>query len=215
MYEFGTPEYHDYIPDHIRKPGSRSVIVVDVHKVGSVSIIDYLRAHTHPISTQANLNDSFQSCGYTIPYYDFRGNRSMLLENMVRREQADLLFEQEHPGADLHQPDGTGRAEKGMRAYWVKTNMTSVDGLEGVREAPFARKVPQSAWTLEAFKREEAARKRAGTDKSTKGEVTELGVKTAALHQLVWTSIDAKLLVAFSFGVLTTAIFMKLGSRIP
>lgn len=139
----------------------------------------------------------------------------MLLENMLRREQADLLFEQEHPGADPHQPDGMGRAEKGMRAYWVKTNKTSVDGLEGVREAPFARKVPQSTWTLDAFKREEAARKRDGAGKSangTAGEVREADVMTATEHQLVRTTIDAKLLVGFSLGVLTTAILMMLGS---
>lgn len=139
----------------------------------------------------------------------------MLLENMVRREQADLLFEQEHPGADPHQPDGMGRAEKGMRAYWVKTNKTSVDGLEGVREAPFARKVPQSTWTLDAFKREEAARTGATAGRSENGaagEVREAYMKTATEHQLVRTTIDAKLLVGFSLGVLTTAMLMMLGS---
>lgn len=36
-YEFGTPEYEMRIPLEKRKPGSRAVIVVDVHKVGSVS----------------------------------------------------------------------------------------------------------------------------------------------------------------------------------
>ena len=37
VYEYGTPEYEELIPQETRKPGSRSVIMVDVHKVGSVS----------------------------------------------------------------------------------------------------------------------------------------------------------------------------------
>lgn len=37
FYEYGTPEYNEYIPIATRKPGSRAAIVIDVHKVGSVS----------------------------------------------------------------------------------------------------------------------------------------------------------------------------------
>jgi len=36
FYEFGTPEYNQYITPDIRTPGSRAVIVIDVHKVGTV-----------------------------------------------------------------------------------------------------------------------------------------------------------------------------------
>ena len=37
IYEFGTPEYEKLIPPENRRPGSRAAIVIDVHKVGSVS----------------------------------------------------------------------------------------------------------------------------------------------------------------------------------
>jgi hypothetical protein len=36
VYEFGTPEFNNFIPPESRKPGTRTVIVVDVHKVGTV-----------------------------------------------------------------------------------------------------------------------------------------------------------------------------------
>jgi hypothetical protein len=36
VYEFGTPEYDYFIPASTRKAGSRAVIVIDVHKVGTV-----------------------------------------------------------------------------------------------------------------------------------------------------------------------------------
>lgn len=37
VYEVGTPEYDSFIPKDHRKPGSRAVIKVNIHKVGFVS----------------------------------------------------------------------------------------------------------------------------------------------------------------------------------
>lgn len=36
VFEFGTPEYEELLPAGKRQPGSRAVIWVDVHKVGTV-----------------------------------------------------------------------------------------------------------------------------------------------------------------------------------
>ncbi|KAF7973125.1 hypothetical protein HWV62_16162 [Athelia sp. TMB] len=63
VHEFGTPEYDALIPPHERKPGSRSAIVIDVHKVGT-------------------------SCGYAVPLYAFQAHRTKLLAFFARREQA-------------------------------------------------------------------------------------------------------------------------------
>jgi hypothetical protein len=41
FHEFGTPEYHAYLPHGQRNPGSRAVIVIKVHMVGTVSIPSY------------------------------------------------------------------------------------------------------------------------------------------------------------------------------
>ena len=37
VHEYGSEEYFKYIPRGDRHPGSRAVIVVDIHKVGTVS----------------------------------------------------------------------------------------------------------------------------------------------------------------------------------
>lgn len=36
VHEYGTPEYNTLIPAEIRKPGSRSAIVVDIYQVSTV-----------------------------------------------------------------------------------------------------------------------------------------------------------------------------------
>lgn len=38
FYEYGSDEYRSFIPEDTRLPGSRAVIVVDIHKVGTVRL---------------------------------------------------------------------------------------------------------------------------------------------------------------------------------
>ncbi|TFK48054.1 hypothetical protein OE88DRAFT_1665129 [Heliocybe sulcata] len=65
VHEFGTPEYFSFVPPEKRTPGSRSVIVVDVHKVGT-------------------------SCGFGVPFYEYIGHREKLLNVSIVHEQRDL-----------------------------------------------------------------------------------------------------------------------------
>ncbi|KZT24400.1 hypothetical protein NEOLEDRAFT_1135235 [Neolentinus lepideus HHB14362 ss-1] len=65
VHEFGSPEYSSYAPPANRTPGSRSVIVVDVHKVGT-------------------------SCGFGVPFYEFIGHRETLLNTASMFEKRDL-----------------------------------------------------------------------------------------------------------------------------
>lgn len=37
VFEFGSPEYNELLPEDQRQPGSRAIIWIDIHKVGSVS----------------------------------------------------------------------------------------------------------------------------------------------------------------------------------
>ncbi|KDQ23187.1 hypothetical protein PLEOSDRAFT_1024841, partial [Pleurotus ostreatus PC15] len=64
VYEYGTPEYEELLPPSVRKPGSRAVIMVDVYKVGT-------------------------SCGYAVPYYDFKGHRSKLVDMSIPMQNLD------------------------------------------------------------------------------------------------------------------------------
>uniref|UniRef100_A0A0W0G3N5 Pyridoxamine 5'-phosphate oxidase putative domain-containing protein n=1 Tax=Moniliophthora roreri TaxID=221103 RepID=A0A0W0G3N5_MONRR len=62
VYEFETPEYNDLIPPEKRKPGSRSVIMVDVHKVA-------------------------KSCGYAIPFFESKSHRNKLIQWVTPKEK--------------------------------------------------------------------------------------------------------------------------------
>jgi hypothetical protein len=55
VFESGTPAYESFVTEHKVDtiPGSRSIIVVDIHQVGT-------------------------SCGFSVPYYDFKEHRPIL-----------------------------------------------------------------------------------------------------------------------------------------
>lgn len=107
---------------------------------------------------------------------------------MTRCENADVAFEPELFSNDPH----NARAEKGMRNYWIEKNSLSIDGLPGVQIAPFAKETPRSGWSLEHKKQP---------------SLSENGL---AIRKTARVDISAKLIVAFSLGALTTAIFMRL-----
>ncbi|KAJ7708321.1 hypothetical protein B0H17DRAFT_1032199 [Mycena rosella] len=100
VYEYGTPEYNTFVPAESRKPGSRSVILIDVHKVST-------------------------SCGYAVPFFDFKAHRTRLLAWATKKESIDVA------SADAH-----GSSE-GLVGYWNKANLKSLDGLTGLVTAPF------------------------------------------------------------------------------
>lgn len=62
--ENGTPEFQAFAAEHDVKtiPGMRSIIIVDVHQVGS-------------------------SCGFSVPYYDFRAHRQILNDHFRKMEE--------------------------------------------------------------------------------------------------------------------------------
>ena len=64
VYESGTGEFDSFISKHDVKtiPGTRSIIVVDVHQVGS-------------------------SCGFSVPYYEFKGHRQVLNDHFRKKEE--------------------------------------------------------------------------------------------------------------------------------
>jgi len=64
FHEYGSEEYARYIPGATRFPGSRAVVIVDVHKVGT-------------------------SCGYAVPFYQFLAHRTLLLDRFNERERPD------------------------------------------------------------------------------------------------------------------------------
>jgi hypothetical protein len=113
VHEFGTPEYDQYISPEKRQAGSRAVIVIDVHKVSTVCLTPCHSA-THIIT------HFYKSCGYAVPFYEFKGHRTQLLEYMAKREDAPT-------------------PETSIYAYWSGKNAKSIDGLPGLLFAPDAK----------------------------------------------------------------------------
>ncbi|KAJ3794860.1 hypothetical protein GGU11DRAFT_794440 [Lentinula aff. detonsa] len=107
VHEFGTPEYNELLPPALRKPGSRAVIIIDVEKVGT-------------------------SCGYGVPFFEFKGHRDTYYNVASRFEQADLAAQQE----DTVKPaDIDSFPQKGLRHYFLTHNSSSIDGLIGLTVA--------------------------------------------------------------------------------
>ncbi|KAJ4490550.1 hypothetical protein J3R30DRAFT_3278074 [Lentinula aciculospora] len=115
VYEFGTPEYNELLPPDLRKPGSRAVIMVDVEKVGT-------------------------SCGYGVPFFEFKGHRDTYYNVASRFEQADFSAQQTETMPEPP-PNLDSLPPKGLRHYFLSHNATSIDGLTGLttaHEAPRA-----------------------------------------------------------------------------
>ncbi|KAF9940228.1 hypothetical protein BGZ67_008139 [Mortierella alpina] len=87
-----SPEYNKLMQEQFkdsdiyRASGKRGIIMIDVRKVGT-------------------------SCGYAVPYYDYQGQRDVLVKAFSKRDEATV------------------------KEYWKTKNGFSLDGLPGMRHA--------------------------------------------------------------------------------
>jgi len=105
VYEFGNPEYEKYLPLDVRQPGSRAIIMIDIHKVGT-------------------------SCSFSIPFYTYKAPRMLLHRRAANKESMDIHAEAKCPEAQ--EPP---RPYGGMKGYWKNKNARSIDGLPGLAVA--------------------------------------------------------------------------------
>ncbi|KAF8939715.1 hypothetical protein BGZ58_008904 [Dissophora ornata] len=86
----GSSEFNQILEDHYagselyKAKGKRAIIMVDVRKVGT-------------------------SCGYAVPFFDFKGPRPTLVNFWAKKDEA------------------------GVKEYWLEKNKYSLDGLPGMR----------------------------------------------------------------------------------
>ncbi|OSX68132.1 hypothetical protein POSPLADRAFT_1129625 [Postia placenta MAD-698-R-SB12] len=163
VYEFGTPEYEALLPLETRRPGSRSAVVVDVHKVGT-------------------------SCGFAVPLYTFKAHRPMLLDFGAKLEENELKA-------------AAGTEEKaggvGLKAYWVKENLQSLDGLPAMRAAHLSEVMPRhipanGEWGKGA----------------RDGGVDADGSEVASVRKNTNEEM-VRLVLAFSMGIAVAAVYVK------
>lgn len=93
--ENGTPEWRTFIHTHNVPviPGSRSIIKINVHQCAT-------------------------SCGFSVPYYDFKGHRPILDDHFVKKEKKYLATRDE---------------KESMEYYWAWKSQLSIDGLPGMK----------------------------------------------------------------------------------
>jgi len=113
VHEYGTPQYNKFIPPTSRKPGSRSVIFIDVYQVGS-------------------------SCGYGVPLYDFAMHRTQLQRFAIRAENNSRALAASRDQQGVEKVKKSAAVPFTLDEYWLAENMRSVDGLTGLVTAPDA-----------------------------------------------------------------------------
>ncbi|KAI1302300.1 hypothetical protein EDD11_005635 [Mortierella claussenii] len=90
VIRLGTPEFNRLLETQYKgsllydASGKRSIIMIDVRKVGT-------------------------SCGYSVPFYEYKGERLTLINSFSKRDEAAI------------------------KEYWMTANKYSLDGLPGMR----------------------------------------------------------------------------------
>lgn len=147
MHEYGTPEYHTLISPETRRPGSRAAIVIDVYQVSTVNTAcSFISVSISPALSPCRA--AWQSCGFAVPLYNFVIHRTQLLRFMALQEKAerDNALLRDKTGCQMDPPKNS------LRAYWLRKNMKSLDGLPGLLTAPDAivDDIPQNNFDKDA-----------------------------------------------------------------
>lgn len=210
MYEFGTPEYKKLLPLDKRQPGSRAVIWVDVHKVGTVRI--YLSIALQPFRAFTDCCFSFifdqfelQSCGFSIPFFDYNRPRNKLHRIAAMQEQKDY----DHSVQKDSGPSGSSNGPQGLKHWWRNNNVKSIDGLPGL-EVAYTSSQPLGDW-------KNSGKVWPADDESIKSKSKENG-GSAKVISLVSTGQGlgwdlGKVLVGFGAGLVVSSVisrFMKI-----
>ncbi|KAG6856523.1 hypothetical protein H0H87_003611 [Tephrocybe sp. NHM501043] len=158
VHEFGTPEYNALLPEGTRHPGSRAAIALDVFKVAT-------------------------TCGYSVPFYEFKAHRTQLLEWAAKKEAADRDAELTVGYSSATSP----HVQTGMKRWWEERNTTSLDGLQGVVTAHVSDEV---------FTSRPIAKKSP--------------LETISIPSKISRAFDFKIVVAFFAGILATYFYHRL-----
>ncbi|KAJ2918100.1 hypothetical protein MD484_g2312, partial [Candolleomyces efflorescens] len=203
VYEFGTPEYDALLPAEKRQPGSRAVIWIDVHKVGS-------------------------SCGYSIPFFTYKGPRMRLHRFFINKEQQDFDFSCQQLESSSSISDSSSSMvvvpsqvsttpsakspelpdSQGMKNYWRLKNLKSQDGLPGLL---FAYTSPKA---LGDWRGRGISFKPDDESIPTPSESKTSGRSLVAIFASEKVVADVgKVLVGFGAGVLVTGMFARLWAK--
>ena len=130
VFERGSPDFDRLLPegDERRLPGTRAIIWVDIHKVAT-------------------------SCGYSVPYYSYEGERLQLDEYYLKAEDSEL---------------DAGGIPTLVRQSWNWCNVASIDNMPGLKLVTEDKTAVPVPFKLPVQEQGEVLlRRRAATNKST------------------------------------------------
>lgn len=153
VHEFGTPEYNEYIPPSNRKAGSRAIIVIDIHKVGT-------------------------SCGFGVPLYKYETQRTILERWCDGMENFDRDSKPQQAPPPYDESGALVKDPRGIKTWWTVENLASFDGLPALRSAHDSSVPPINTFDKKAphpsLAQIRAAEKKAAEPKSSSGEALRL-----------------------------------------
>ncbi|KAJ2921379.1 hypothetical protein H1R20_g15721, partial [Candolleomyces eurysporus] len=211
VYEFGTPEYDTFLPPEKRQPGSRAVIWVDVHKVGT-------------------------SCGYSIPFFTYKAPRMRLHTFFINKEQQDFDYSCGQSSSSspvsvsdssssmvvVPKQDSTALSDstsspspklppegQGIKNYWKLKNLNSQDGLPGLLFA-YASPKALGDWRGRgiSFKPDDESPSSKTLASANRGR----GLVAIFASEKVVADVG-KVLVGFGAGVLVTSALARLWAK--
>ncbi|CAA7262532.1 unnamed protein product [Cyclocybe aegerita] len=179
VHEFGTPEYNELIPREKRSVGSRSVIVVDVHKVGT-------------------------SCGFSIPFYAYKSDRMLLNKIAAQKELVDVKVESAALASCDDEPDSEKLplSDDGLKDYWKNHNAKSIDGLPGLLGSFLSRNIFNEAAASKDWGKDDVT---VSTKMKMKAKAKASIWGAGGVAQVV----DLKVFAGFVLGVVTTGLWIN------
>ena len=153
-----------------------------------------------------------QSCGFGVPLYKFLAHRPTLYNWCAGLETTEREFAA--TGDSVNPPSTDVQiAEKGLKAYWIKENLESIDGLPAMKFAHTTSRTPVHAPPRGEWGREARA------VLSLKQNGAPDGVDAALRPQKSKNTIGGltfdnaeliKLAIAFSLGAVITAMYIQM-----
>ncbi|PCH33021.1 hypothetical protein WOLCODRAFT_134857 [Wolfiporia cocos MD-104 SS10] len=181
VHEFGSAEYEELVPPETRRPGLRAAIVLDI-----------LQCQT--------------SCGYAVPLYQFVAQRPTLLNWCANLAEKDIQYDAENQG---HAPSQFG--EKGLKAYWAKMNLKSLDGLPTGLTAHESGVTPTHAESSDEWgKGYRAVKPGEGNGAGKKEEEGNKGQVAVARKEGLGGAELVRLLLAFVMGLAVAAAYSSM-----
>jgi len=192
--------------------------VVDVHKVGSVCIISSTVLST---STYHFFLKKIQSCGFAIPFFTYKAPRVRLNQYAARKEAKDIEAEITFCNSSSSDPPDASTSalsnqtqedvsqdapelpvtQKGLKYYWKKHNVASIDGLPGVLEGFKSTKTFDPSNVTKDW----------GKDDESSSSVQQTKM-TAGMGLLAL--VDVKLIIVFLMGMVFSSILASFGPRL-